>query len=145
MPEVTYSEFGERGSIDVLCVRPAELAIAVTEMKPDLTSIESTLRKLDEKVRLAPALVQRQFGWRPRSIARILVMPDDSTARRRVASARALLDPALPMRTVELREWMRRPVGAIAGVWFLADTSRSRTKERTTSPRRVRRQPGTGS
>lgn len=143
LPEVTYSEFGERGSIDVLCLRQVDLAIAVMEVKTDLTSIEATLRKLNEKVRLAPTLVQRQFGWRPRSVARILVMPDDTTARRRVASARALLDAALPARTIELREWMRRPVGAIAGVWFLADTTRSRPKERSTTPRRVRRPPGT--
>ena len=142
MPEVTYSEFGERGSIDVLCVREVDLAIAVTEMKLDLTSIEATLRKHDEKVRLAPRLVQRQFGWRPRSAARILVMPDTTTARRRVQAVEALLRPALPARTLQLREWMKSPSGPISGVWFLADTSPSRTRQRSTTPRRVRKLPG---
>jgi transcriptional regulator with XRE-family HTH domain len=59
IPEVTYSEFGERGSIDLLCVNEAALGIAVTEMKTGLTSIEATVRKLHAKARLAPTLVFR--------------------------------------------------------------------------------------
>lgn len=138
MPEVTYSEFGERGSIDLLCTNEPALAIAVTEMKTGLTSIEATVRKLDEKARLAPGLVFRQFGWRPRIVARILVLPDTTTARRQVAAAAGLLEPALPARTIELRAWMKRPAAPIAGIWFLADTTGGRTKESSTTQQRVR-------
>ncbi|MCI0345808.1 MAG: helix-turn-helix domain-containing protein [Chloroflexi bacterium] len=139
IPEVTYSEFGERGSIDLLCMNEPALAIAVTEMKSGLASIEAMVRKLDEKARLAPTLMFRQFGWRPRVVGRILVLPDTSTARRQVAAASELLDPALPARTIELRAWMKRPTTPIAGIWFLADTTGSRTTERSTTQRRVRR------
>jgi transcriptional regulator with XRE-family HTH domain len=141
LPEVTYSEFGERGSIDLLCLNETLMSIAVTEMKSDLTSIEATVRKLDEKTRLAPQLVFRQFGWRSRSVARILVLPDESTARRRVAAALALLDAALPGRTLELREWMKHPSGNVAGIWFLAKTTGGRTSKRSVTQRRVRRGP----
>lgn len=103
IPEVTYSEYGERGSIDLLCANEPALAIAVMEMKTSLTSIEATVRKLDEKARLAPTLVFRQLGWRPRIVARILVLPDTTTARRQVAAAAGLLEPGLPARTIELR------------------------------------------
>jgi hypothetical protein len=51
--EVTYSEFGERGSIDVLGLRPAERAVAVIEVKTDVPSSEAVGRKVDEKARLA--------------------------------------------------------------------------------------------
>jgi hypothetical protein len=142
IPEVTYSEFGERGSIDLLCVNEAALGIAVTEMKTGLTSIEATVRKLHEKARLAPTLVFRQLGWRPRIVGRILVLPDTTTARRQVAAAAALLEPALPARTIELRAWLRRPAAPIAGIWFLANTTGGRTKERSTTQKRVRRAAG---
>lgn len=141
IPEVTYSEFGERGSIDLLSLNEPAQAIAVTEMKSGLTSIEATVRKLDEKARLAPTLVFRQFGWRPRIVGRILVLPDTTTARRQVAAAAQLLDPALPARTIELRAWMKRPAAPIAGIWFLADTTGGRTKERSTTQTRVRKPP----
>ena len=142
IPEYTYSEFGERGSIDLLCINRPLLAIAVIEIKSELLSLEATLRKHDEKVRLAPALVQRQLGWRPRAVARVLVLPDTSTARRRVAAARSLLDIALPARAVELRAWMKRPLGVVGGIWFLPDTTVSRASKLSTSARRVRRPRG---
>jgi hypothetical protein len=56
--EVTYSRFGERGSIDVLGWRPTARSLLVVETKSEIVSVEATLRKLDEKVRLAgPHLV----------------------------------------------------------------------------------------
>lgn len=54
--EVTYSEFGERGSIDVLGLRADVGAAAVVEAKTDLMSSEAVGRKLDEKARLAPSM-----------------------------------------------------------------------------------------
>jgi transcriptional regulator with XRE-family HTH domain len=74
--EVTYSEFGERGSIDVLAARPDALAVVVVEVKSELTVIEATLRKLDEKVRIVHGSLGRErFGFRPRFIGRLLVLP----------------------------------------------------------------------
>jgi transcriptional regulator with XRE-family HTH domain len=60
--EVTYSVYGERGSIDVLGWRPDEAALVVVEVKSDLTSIEQTQRKHDEKVRLAARIVREREG-----------------------------------------------------------------------------------
>jgi transcriptional regulator with XRE-family HTH domain len=55
--EVTYSGFGERGSIDVLGARRDEFEMVVVEVKSELTAIEATLRKLDEKVRIVQGLL----------------------------------------------------------------------------------------
>lgn len=49
--EVTYSIFGERGSIDVLRFHSASGSLLVIEVKTELTSLEATLRRHDEKVR----------------------------------------------------------------------------------------------
>jgi hypothetical protein len=138
-PEVTYSEYGERGSIDLLCVEATGRGCIVVEVKSSLISVEATLRKLDEKVRLAPALVVRRAGWRPTAVARVLVLPDDTTARRRVARHRSLLDSTLPGRAGDIRIWMRAPGRAFGGIWFLPPTHSMRGGESPTSRQRVRR------
>lgn len=56
-PEVTFSEFGERGSIDIIAWHPASRTLLVIELKSELTSVEETLRRHDVKVRLAPQVV----------------------------------------------------------------------------------------
>jgi transcriptional regulator with XRE-family HTH domain len=127
--EVTYSHFGERGSIDVLAVLLQARAAIVAEVKTELTSVEETLRRHDAKVRLAPLLIEERFGWRPLHVSRLLVLPEDRTARRRVARQAALLDRVLPARGQAIREWLRRPTGQLAGLWFLSG-SHGRTQRR---------------
>jgi len=83
--EVTYSSYGERGSIDVLGWRAAEAALVVEEVKSDLTSAEQTQRKHDEKVRLAPGVVREREGWRPQLVgagARPARVPDRASPSR---------------------------------------------------------------
>ena len=55
-PEVTYSVYGERGSIDLLAWHAPTRTLLVIEVKTELTSVEATLRKHDEKA-----------GWRRES------------------------------------------------------------------------------
>jgi hypothetical protein len=69
----------------------------VVEVKSELTSIEATLRKLDEKVRLAGVLA-RDPGWRAERSARLIVLPATTTARRAVVRHGAVLDVAAPLR-----------------------------------------------
>src|SRR4051794_28530970 len=81
--EVTYSEFGERGSYDLVAWHGATSTLLVIEVKTDLPSAEATIRKLDEKTRLAAVVVSKRFGWKAGSVARLLVLPETSTARAR--------------------------------------------------------------
>jgi transcriptional regulator with XRE-family HTH domain len=123
--EVTYSEFGERGSIDVLGGRADVRAIVVVEVKADFTVVEATLRKLDEKVRLVRrTLGRRTFGWQADVVGRLLVLPATDTAWRRVRAAGAVLEVALPARGAAVRRWLRSPVGECDGVLVVADTHR---------------------
>jgi hypothetical protein len=134
-PEVSYSEFGERGSIDLLAWHSLTASLLVIEVKTELASVEATLRKLDEKVRLAPTIARR-LGWHPTSISRLVILPDDRTERRRVLTHASVLDRAYPMRTRDVRAWCRSPAGQIAGLIFLAD--RPFDQRRQTLRRRVR-------
>lgn len=122
--EVTYSEFGERGSIDVLAWKNDVAVALVVEVKSELVSVEATLRKLDEKVRLTrDKLAVARFGMRPRIVGRLLILPRSSTERRRVDRAQAVLGTALPDRGDLVRAWLRAPDRQLSGILFVADTN----------------------
>jgi transcriptional regulator with XRE-family HTH domain len=122
--EVTYSSFGERGSIDILAWWPPARIALVVEIKSELVSVEATLRKLDEKVRLTiDSIAETRFGERPRVVARLLILPDTTTERRRVSRADDALAAGLPLRGTPLRRWLRRPIEPIRGLLFVADTN----------------------
>ncbi len=140
--EATYSHFGERGSIDALAWHPPHRALLVVEVKSELVSVEATLRKLDEKVRLAPMLARERWEGGPTAVARLLVLPSTTTERRRVVRHAAVLDAALPLRFDDLRAWLRRPVGPANGILFVAFTTGGGTKYGHTSGQRIRG-PGT--
>jgi transcriptional regulator with XRE-family HTH domain len=127
--EVTYSEFGERGSIDVLGLLPARRAALVVEVKAEIGSAEATARKLDEKTRLVPRIIENRFGWRPVTVGRVLAMPESSRLRRLLA-ATPILARSFPEHAATVRSWLRLPVGTIAAAWFLSGIS-------VRNPRRV--------
>ena len=71
------------------CLARRRRARCSCRVKTELTSIEETLRRHDAKVRLAPRIARERFGWDPAVIARLLVLPEDRTARRRIEEHRA--------------------------------------------------------
>jgi transcriptional regulator with XRE-family HTH domain len=113
-PEVSFSEFGERGSIDLLAWHAATRTLLVIELKTEITSLEETLRIHDMKCRLAPVIARKRFGWDATSLGRLLVLPDERTARRQVERHAALLDRVYRLRTVAVRRWLRRPDGPMS-------------------------------
>jgi transcriptional regulator with XRE-family HTH domain len=83
--EVTYSHFGERGSIDLLAGRADLGACLIVELKTEIVSIEELVRRLDAKARLGGGIQLERAGWRPRRVARLVIVLEGSTNRRRVA------------------------------------------------------------
>jgi hypothetical protein len=117
--EVTYSEYGERGSIDVLGLRPGARAVVVVEVKTEIPSAEAMGRKLDEKARLAPAIVRKRYGWTPIALCQVVVMPE-SMRLRRLVDRSAVIGRMFPAKPRRIRAWLRRPHGSLAGTWFLS-------------------------
>jgi transcriptional regulator with XRE-family HTH domain len=118
--EVTYSEFGERGSIDVLAVHPQRRLALIVEVKTEIASQEQMVRRIDEKTRLAPKIVHDRFGWRPTAVSRLLVLESTMTNRRHVAALAPILDGAFPLRSDQARAWLRSPTGSISGLIFVS-------------------------
>jgi transcriptional regulator with XRE-family HTH domain len=135
--EVTFSIDGERGSIDLLAWHATTRSLLVVEIKTELTSVEATLRAHDTKHRLARVVAGR-FGWRPATISRLIVLPDGSTARRRVSRLAALVGPSMTTDAWRVRAWLRAPVGTLDGGWVLSDTSRDGAIRTIGSHHRVR-------
>jgi transcriptional regulator with XRE-family HTH domain len=145
--EITYSEFGERGSFDLLAFHPRARIVVAIEVKTDLPSAEATLRKLDEKARLATIVARKRCGWEADQAGRLLVFPASQTLHRRVARHAGLFERALPTRNVATRQWLRRPSGPVAGLWFFSDRDPGthiaaiRRRERVRCPKSVRTKP----
>jgi len=117
VPEVTYSHYGERGSLDLLALLPSARAAAVFEIKSEVASVEATHRKHDEKVRLVAGVCEERYGWRPRAVGRILVLPERE--RHRIERHALTFRAAYPRGTLELRQWLRQPDGPASGIWFM--------------------------
>jgi hypothetical protein len=138
--ETTYSVWGERGSIDILAVHDGASLALVVEVKSELQALDATVRKIDEKSRLASGLVHERVGWRPEFVGRLLVLPATDAARRRVASGGPgqVLAVAFPARGALVRTWIREPSGAMAGILFLAIANPGSVKRSRGGPERVR-------
>ena len=137
--EVTYSIFGERGSIDVLAFHRPTGSLLVIEVKTELTSIEETLRRHHAKVRLAARIAREQCEWQSTSTSRLLVLPESSTTRDRIARHARVLDSVLPAENVAVRRWLAAPSGPMQGRLFLPITSPRGRKQGLQGPHRVRR------
>lgn len=135
LPEVTYSEWGERGSVDILAWHAATRTLLVVEVKTEITSAEETLRTHDVKVRLGPSMAVARFGSRPRFVARLLVVAEGSTNRRRIERLAPVLEASYPARGDVVRTWLEAPAGTLAGLLVVTATAVAGGP----APRRVRR------
>ena len=140
-PEHTFSLRGERGSIDILAWQAAQRALLLVEVKTRIVDLQDLLSTMDRKRRLAPALA-RELGWEPVGMGSVLVLPDDTWARRVVVRFGPLFESALPARTVDVRRWLARPERSIRGVWFLPDSTVRSTTARRAGRQRIRTRPG---
>ena len=136
--EVTYSHYGDRGSIDVLGLLPAARAVAVIEVKTDVASTEELGRKLDEKARLTPMIVRERASWSPSLVGRIVVMPDTMRLRR-LLDRHEVLAHMFPSDGRSVRRWLREPKGSLSGIWFLSEmrarTTRAEAARSSVRPR----------
>jgi len=132
--EVSFAIWGERGSIDILAFHPPTGSLLVIELKTDLVDLSGLLTAVDRYRRLAPQLAER-LGWNVRTVSTWVVFRDSATNRRRVAEHAGVLRTAFPLNGNQMRSWLAKPSGAVAGLSFIAIGASGR---RGTGVRRVR-------
>jgi transcriptional regulator with XRE-family HTH domain len=139
--EVSYSLFGEQGSVDVLARHERSGSILVVEVKSQLVAAEETIRRLDVKTRLGPRIAADRYGGRPTMVGRLLILPASSAARRRIERHRDVFAVAFPDRGLGVRRWLDAPSGPMSGIAFLPEghpvhaSAPRRRSERSSSPR----------
>jgi transcriptional regulator with XRE-family HTH domain len=136
--EVSFSIWGERGSIDVLAYEPSKRILLVVEVKSVVPDSQATLHDLDRKNRLA-ARVAADRGWDVAVVARMLVVGGSATSRRRVERLAATYQAAFPMRGRAVTQWLRAPEGPMSGLLFLAYAPRGSAGRSVGGRERVRK------
>jgi transcriptional regulator with XRE-family HTH domain len=133
--EVSFNNFGERGSIDVFAFHPDARALLVVEVKSVVPDVQATLVTLDRKERLAKE-IGRTRGWDAGVVARLLVIGDNRTARRRIEAHAATFGNAFPDRAIDVRRWLATPDAhrPLRGLWFLSGESQAIAKQRVRRP-----------
>jgi transcriptional regulator with XRE-family HTH domain len=136
--EVTFSRYGERGSIDVLAFHPAAETLLVVEIKTVIADVQGLLRPLDAKVRLARDIAA-DLDWNARRVVACLVVAEESTARRRVADHEPLFQ-RFAVRGWAARGWLRQPEGTPSGLLlFVKSSGGTRNASSRAGVQRVRR------
>ena len=90
--EASYSEYGERGRIDLLAFDPVGRILEVVEVKTELGDLQDLFGSLDVKVRLAPGLGRRR-GWPASQVVRMLAVAATEANRSVVRAHPALFAP----------------------------------------------------
>ncbi len=147
--EVSFSIGGERGSVDVLAWHAATATVLIIEVKSLVPDAQAMLVTHDRKVRLAEQIAASR-GWRPRQVARLLVVGDRSAARQRIRALRSMFEVAYPSRAREVRSWLRDPGlprrggRPFSGLLFLPYVHGMSTKSDVAPRQRVRTRGGRG-
>ena len=136
--EVSYSIWGERGSIDILAYHRLTGIVLVVEVKSVVPDSQALLHGLDRKTRLARQIAEAR-GWTVRHVARLLVVGSSTTSRRRIARLASTYEVAFPTRGDDVRRWLRRPAGPLSGLLFVAYARGVRGRDVALSRQRVRR------
>jgi transcriptional regulator with XRE-family HTH domain len=136
--EVSYSIWGERGSIDILAYHRLTGIVLVVEVKSVVPDSQALLHGLDRTTRLARQIAEER-GWRVQHVARLLVVGASATSRRRIARLASTYEAAFPARGGDVRKWLRRPTGTLSGLLFVAYAHGVRGRDAAVSRQRVRR------
>lgn len=135
--EVTFSIFGERGSIDLLAWHADRRALLVVELKTEIPDPAALIAQVDRYVRLART-VATERGWDAATVSQWVAIAESDMNRRQVSRHRAMLRNAFPANGHGMRHWLRNPAEPVAALSFLADVQGASTNGRFAPTRRVR-------
>jgi transcriptional regulator with XRE-family HTH domain len=138
VPEPSFSQFGERGFVDILAWHVGTRAVLVIELKTDIVNFGELVGIVDRKRRLA-GRIARERGWTPAGVSVWVTVMDTRTNRRRVAAHQALLRAAFPSDGRTVRAWLQHPGQPIAALGFLTHEQQASTRRGIAGRRRVRR------
>jgi transcriptional regulator with XRE-family HTH domain len=135
--EVTFSIWGERGSIDLLAWHAATRLLMVVEIKSEIVEVGRLVAQVERYRRLARDIAGER-GWHPAHVAAWVVVADTRTNRRRLAAHRGVLRIAFPDDGRRLRVWLGSPDGTVSALTFLTNERAAHLTLASDRHRRVR-------
>jgi hypothetical protein len=146
--EVTFSEWGERGVVDILAWHSLTRTLLIIELKTEIPDPAGLVAQVDRYHRLAPA-IGRGRGWNPLSVATWVLVAESDLKRRQVGRHNVMLRNAFPLDGQFLRRWLRAPsdnmpaetggaAARVSGLSFLANAAVGVTNGRLGPTKRVR-------
>lgn len=136
--EYTFSQYGERGSVDILAWHPLFRALLVIEVKTRIFDVQALFMGVDRKARLMPLVVANERGWEPAVIGRVVVLEESTANRSTVRRNESSFGATFPAGGREVRAWLAEPIRPLSGIWFLTLTNTVGAKRKLGGPERVR-------
>ena len=121
LPEVSFSEYGERGRYDLLAYSAAHRLVLVVEIKTVIADVQELLGSVDAKVRLAQRVAAR-LGWPARRVVAMIIVADGRTNRRRVVDHGALF-ARFALRGRSATAWLQAPRTPASGLLVFSKLS----------------------
>jgi HTH-type transcriptional regulator/antitoxin HipB len=137
IPEVSFSIFGERGVIDLLCWHQASRSLLAVELKTDIADVNELVGTFDRKVRLASRVADER-GWDPLTTSGWVIVAPGRTNRERIAAHGAMLRAAFPTDGRGIGPWLRHPLGRISALSMWRNIRAGTAAADLTPVRRVR-------
>jgi transcriptional regulator with XRE-family HTH domain len=106
--EVSFSEWGERGVVDILAWHRLTRTLLIIELKTELPHPAGLVAQVDRYRRLGPA-IGRARGWNPLRVATWVFVAESDLNRRQVARHSVMLRNAFPLDGHFVRRWLRDP------------------------------------
>jgi transcriptional regulator with XRE-family HTH domain len=137
-PEVSYSIYGERGTIDILAWHAATRTLLVIELKTEIVDVNELVGRVDQKRRLA-ADIARDRGWIAETVGVWVIVAMSRTNRRRVARHKTTLRAAFPADGRTVMRWIAEPAGTVSALSYWPDAPGESTNARLATVKRVRK------
>jgi transcriptional regulator with XRE-family HTH domain len=135
-PEVSFSEWGERGIVDLLAWHERSSTVLVIELKTDIVDVGELLGTLDRKRRLG-IRIAASAGWLATSVATCLIVAESMSNRRRVGAHAGTFRAALPDDGRRARAWLRDPGGDLRALLFVSNARPGSVRSSFATVRRV--------
>jgi hypothetical protein len=130
--EVTFNDYGDRGSADIVAWHPTNRILLIVEVKTRIGDVQATASSFERKVRVLPTLLRKEEGWEPASVSRLLVISDTHANRDVIRTHARLFDSIWPARTAAVKRWISAPAArhegaaegsagrrGFGGIWFI--------------------------
>lgn len=137
VPERSFSQYGERGIIDIVAWHAATRTLLVVELKTEIVDVQALIGTVDRYRRLAPKAVE-DLGWVPAVVGVWVAVADTPTNRRRLAEHVRLLRAAFPTDGRSVAGWLRSPAGPLRALSFRSDDRVAHRIAARSSRQRVR-------